>query len=387
MGPRGTTEGSPGAKEEYQAHNSWPASGRRGQTIATTTTKTLFFPERINRSSHWSPLNKAKCWKPRNVVHFIIFSGSPGKGEGKLHCCLGEGEEPERGLVQRGDSTARQEWVISPHYVNGHLHRCVCFSFSGLHSGVLCSPRILQGSLLALPSCHLVSLTQLSLAEAEILIYCLNLEVTFSLGFVSRTNESLQCNLFCSLFKEFDLNFTNDKDDVLTRQAARIISPSIFHQSILLLPNIFSKSFFVYCSHSSVNTVYSSFGTPFVWPWGQIFMSSYHFCSGPTEKLDNTNHPNSFPILKLHLRYHQARGPEQKGSQSLCFLYTVRKSKGSGILHEKSWIIVTFPIINIFKIIFLDTRSVTFKEGGTTLSFLEWICVFFCCFFFFCASW
>lgn len=160
-----------------------------------------------------------------------------------MQCCLGEGEEPERGLVQRGDSTARQEWVISPHCVNGHLHRCVCFSFSGLYSGVLCSPRILQGSLLALPSCHLVSLTQLSLAEAEILIYCLNLEVTFSLGFVSRTNESLQCNLFCSLFKEFDLNFTNDKDDVLTRQAARIISPSIFHQSILLLPNIFSKSF------------------------------------------------------------------------------------------------------------------------------------------------
>lgn len=97
--------------------------------------------------------------------------------------------------------------------------------------------------LLALPSCHLVSLTQLSLAETEILMYCLNLEVTFSPGFVSRTNESLQCNLFCSFFMEFDLNFTNDKDDVLTRQAARIIPPSILHQSILFLPNIFSKSF------------------------------------------------------------------------------------------------------------------------------------------------
>lgn len=69
---------------------------------------------------------------------------------------------------------------------------------------------------LVLPFCHLDILTQLSLAEVEILMFCLNLEVTFSSGFVIRTNESLQCNLFYFLFMEFDLNFSTDKDDVLT---------------------------------------------------------------------------------------------------------------------------------------------------------------------------
>lgn len=60
--------------------------------------------------------------------------------------------------------------------------------------------------LLVLPFCHLASLTRLSLVEVEILMYSLNLEVTFSPGFVSRTNESVQCNLFHSSLMEFDLN-------------------------------------------------------------------------------------------------------------------------------------------------------------------------------------
>lgn len=47
-------------------------------------------------------------------------------------------------------------------------------------------------------------------------MFCLYLEVTFSSGFVIRMNELLQCNLFYFLFKEFDLNFSTDKDDVLT---------------------------------------------------------------------------------------------------------------------------------------------------------------------------
>lgn len=70
--------------------------------------------------------------------------------------------------------------------------------------------------LLILPFCHLANLTRLSLAKGEILMFCLNLEVTFSSGFVIRPNELLQCNLFYFLFMEFDLNFSTDEEDVLT---------------------------------------------------------------------------------------------------------------------------------------------------------------------------
>lgn len=206
------------SEKEYQAHNSWLSSGKRGQTTtAAIKTKKLFPPEWTNRSFHRSPLNKTKCWEPRNVVHFIIFSGSPWIAQGKLQCCLSGGKEPER-----CEGSAWQEGLVPPWQVE----ECpLCVPAGDIFPSLVCTwiscalPRFCRASvdcLLILPFCHLANLTRLSLAKGEILMFCLNLEVTFSSGFVIRPNELLQCNLFYFLFMEFDLNFSTDEEDVLT---------------------------------------------------------------------------------------------------------------------------------------------------------------------------
>lgn len=160
-------------------------------------------------------------------MHFIIFSGSPGRGQGGCNATEAEGRSLGEGWLRRG------EGLISPQQVD---ERLLCVPAGDIFPSVVCTqiscalPRFSRASmdcLLVLPFCHLASLTRLSLVEVEILMYCLNLEVTFSPGFVSRTNESLQCDLFYSLFMEFDLNFSTDEGDVLTGHVARIMSPSL----------------------------------------------------------------------------------------------------------------------------------------------------------------
>lgn len=204
-------------------------------------------------------------------MHFIIFLESPGRGWVKLQCYQSGGKEPGRGLAQewralpgKKESYLLSKWMTISFGVPGApadavFPSLVCTQISCASPS--CCRTSVDG-LLALPSCHLASLTQLSLAEAEILMYCLNLEVTFSPSFVSRTNESLQCNFFRSLFMEFDLNFRTDKDDVLTGQAARIISPSLLCQCIMLLPNIFSKSF--------LSTALNSLSTQGLFSWDSL---------------------------------------------------------------------------------------------------------------------
>lgn len=150
-------------------------------------------------------------------MHFIIFSGSPWTGQGKLQCSPSGGKEPGR-----CEGSARQEGLVPP----WQLEECLLRVPAGdIFPSLVCTwiscalPRFCRASvdcLLVLPFCHLASWTWLSLAEIEILMFCLYLEVTFSSGFVIRMNELLQCNLFYFLFKEFDLNFSTDKDDVLT---------------------------------------------------------------------------------------------------------------------------------------------------------------------------
>lgn len=159
-------------------------------------------------------------------MHFIIFSGSPGIGQGKLQCFLSGGKEPGR-----CEGSARQEGLVPPWQVKECLLRVPAGDIfpSLVCTWISCAlPRFCRASadcLLVLPFCHLASLTQLSLAEVEILMFCLNLEVIFSSAFIIRTNELLQCNLFYFLLMEFDLNFSTDEDDVLTGWVARIISP------------------------------------------------------------------------------------------------------------------------------------------------------------------
>lgn len=60
----------------------------------------------------------------------------------------------------------------------------------------------------------------------------------------------------------WSLNFRTDKDDVLTGQAARIISPSLLCQCIMLLPNIFSKSF--------LSTALNSLSTQGLFSWDSL---------------------------------------------------------------------------------------------------------------------
>lgn len=114
-------------------------------------------------------------------------------------------------------------------------------------------------------------------------MFCLNLEVTFSSSFVIRTNELLQCNLFYFLFMEFDLNFSTDKDDVLTGQAARVLSP------------VCSADVFCSCPESSaIKTLLSIALTPLS---EKTLFSSWDYICYDSEDISSC--PPAIPIQDL----------------------------------------------------------------------------------------
>lgn len=94
----------------------------------------------------------------------------------------------------RCEGSARQEGLVPPWQVEEcllHVPAGDIFPFL-VCTWIPCAiPRFCRASvycLLVLSFCHLATLAQLSLAEVETLMFCLNLEMTFSSGFVIRTN-------------------------------------------------------------------------------------------------------------------------------------------------------------------------------------------------------
>lgn len=75
-------------------------------------------------------------------MHFIIFSGSPWIGQGKLQCCLSGGMEPGRCV-----GSARQEGFVPPWQVEECL---LCVLAGDIFPSLVCTwiscalPRFLQ---------------------------------------------------------------------------------------------------------------------------------------------------------------------------------------------------------------------------------------------------
>lgn len=117
---------------------------------------------------------------------FIIFSGSLRRGWEKLQCYRSRGEEPGRGLAQEEGALPGER---GSGLLSKRINILLCVPAGDIFPPLVCTqipcalPRFCRAPvdhLLVLSFCHLASLTQLSLAEVKILMYCLNLEVTFS---------------------------------------------------------------------------------------------------------------------------------------------------------------------------------------------------------------